>query len=348
MTARPPFALRPAPHITPTTSVPQVMRRVLFALAPAAIVYIVFFGWGLLINMAVAVVAALGAEALVLRARRRPIAPSLSDASAAVTAILLAFALPPLAPWWLPALGAVTAIVLAKHLYGGLGGNPFNPAMVGYVVLLISFPTEMTQWLPPAGAVEPGLQPGIGAQLSFAISGLLPTGPGIDAITQATPLDQIKEGLGEMLIIPEIGNGALFGSIGGRGWEWVNAAFAAGGFYLLIRGVIRWHIPVAMLAAIAICATFLHTVDPSRFLSSGFHLFSGATFLGAFFIATDPVTAAATPKGRLIYGAGIGFLTFAIRTWGGYPDGVAFAVLLMNAMVPIIDRYTRPRVYGRD
>ncbi len=348
MTSGPSFALRPAPHVIPVTSVPQVMRRVLLALLPATVVYVVVFGWGLLINMAVAIVFALGAEALVLRARRRPIAPSLADASAAVTAILLAFALPPLAPWWLPAIGAATAIVVAKHLYGGLGGNPFNPAMVGYVVLLISFPTEMTQWLPPAGTIEPDLQLGLAAQLSFAIAGLLPAGTGIDAITQATPLDQIKEGLGEMLTITEIRNGALYGALGGRGWEWINAAAAAGGIYLLIRGVIRWHIPVAMIAAIAICAATMHTLDSSRFLSSTFHVFSGATLLGAFFIATDPVTAAATPKGRLIYGAGIGFLTFAIRTWGGYPDGIAFAVLLMNATVPMIDRYTRPRIYGRD
>ena len=347
MTSKPSFALRPAPHIMPTTSVPQVMRRVLLALVPAAVVYISFFGWGLIINLAIAIIAALGAEALVLRARQRPIVPSLADASAVVTAILLAFALPPLAPWWLPAMGAAIAVVLAKHLFGGLGGNPFNPAMVGYVVLLISFPTEMTQWLPPAGSIALELQPEIGAQLAFAFSGQLPAGLSIDAITQATPLDQIKEGLGEMLTIPEIRNGALYGSLAGRGWEWINITVALGGIYLLIRGVIRWHIPVAMLAAITVCASLLHALDPGRFLASSFHLFSGATMLGAFFIATDPVTAAATPRGRLIYGAGIGVLTYAIRTWGGYPDGIAFAVLLMNATVPMIDRYTRPRVYGR-
>ncbi len=347
MTVRPPFALRPAPHIEPTTSVPLVMRRVLVALVPAAVVHIAYFGGGLLVNVAIAVAAALGTEALVLRARGRAAGPALADLSAIVTAILLAFALPPFAPWWLPALGAVAAIALAKHLYGGLGGNPFNPAMVGYVVLLISFPAEMTQWLPPGGTERAMLNPGFAAHLVYVFTGQLAPGVSIDAVTQATPLDQIKEGLGAMQTLSEIQVGELYGRFGGRGWEWINAAALIGGAYLLFRGVIRWHIPATMIGAIAVCSIFLHTLDPSRFLAPGYHLLSGSTMLGAFFIATDPVTAAATAKGRLIYGAGIGFITFAIRTWGGYPDGIAFAVLLMNATVPLLDRYTRPRIYGR-
>ena len=339
--------LRPAPHVTPAASVPLVMRRVLYALVPATLAYTWYFGWGLLINMVIAVGAALAAEALMLRARRRAIRPAIADASAAVTAVLLAFAIPPLAPWWLPALGAGLAIILAKHLYGGLGSNLFNPAMVGYVILLISFPVEMTQWLPPVG-VDPSVQQlGFWANLNYALTGHTPLGLGIDAFTQATPLDQVKEGLGQMRTLDEIQVGPLFGFYGGRGWEWINGCFAMGGLYLLYRGVIRWHIPVSLLAGLCGCAVTLYIVDPSRYPSPGFHLFSGATLLGAFFIATDPVTAAATDRGRLIYGAAIGAITYAIRTWGGYPDGLAFAVLLMNATVPLLDRYTRPRIYGQ-
>ena len=341
------FAVRPAPHIPPTTSVPLVMRRVLYALVPATIAYTWFFGWGLLINMVIAVGAALAAEALMLRARRRAIRPGIADASAAVTAVLLALAIPPLAPWWLPALGAGLAIILGKHLYGGLGSNLFNPAMVGYAILLISFPVEMTQWLPPFGA-DPGIQHlGFWANLNYAVTGYIPSGLGIDAFTQATPLDQVKEGLGQMRTLDEIQSGPLFGYYGGRGWEWINGCFALGGLYLLYRGVIRWHIPLSLLGGLLACAATFYALDPSRYSSPGFHLFSGATLLGAFFIATDPVTAAATDRGRLIFGAGIGTVTYAIRTWGGYPDGLAFAVLLMNAMVPLLDRYTRPRIYGR-
>ena len=341
------FELKPPPHALPTTSVPRVMRHVIYALAPAALAHVWVFGWGLCINALIATAAALGAEALMLRLRNRPVKPTLKDGTATVTAVLLAFAIPPLAPWWIPVIGAVTAIVLAKHLYGGLGSNLFNPAMVGYAILLISFPVEMTYWLPPRGA-EPGLQ-SIGAwdSLRFALTGSLPQALDIDAVTQATPLDLVREGLTNMQTLAEVQVGPLFGGMGGQGWAWVNSLIAIGGLYLLLRGIIRWHIPVSMLAAIAVLAAVFHTLDASLYASASFHLFSGASLLGAFFIATDPVSAATTNRGRLIYGAGIGILTYAIRTWGGYPDGVAFAVLLMNATVPLLDRYTRPRIYGR-
>ena len=190
-------------------------------------------------------------------------------------------------------------------------------------------------------------QLGFWAHIAYAVTGQVPAGIGIDALTLATPLDQAREGLGEMRTLGEIQVGPLFGAFGGRGWEWINGCAALGGFYLLYRGTIRWHIPVAMLCGLLGAALILNTLDPDRYLSPGFHLFSGATMLGAFFIATDPVTAATTERGRLIYGASIGVLTYAIRTWGGYPDGLAFAVLLMNATVPLLDRYTRPRIYGR-
>jgi electron transport complex protein RnfD len=281
-----------------------------------------------------------------LRARGREARSAWRDGSALVTAALLAFALPPLAPWWIPAVGATAAMVLGKHLYGGLGRNLFNPAMVGYVVLLVSFPLEMTQWIPPRMGDLDYQRLELGATLAYSLTGSLPADLTIDALTRATPLDLVREGLSAMRTFPEIRGGPLFGDFGGRGWEWISNFIAAGGLYLLYAGVIRWQIPMSVLGGLLAPATLAYALDPSRYPSPAFHLFSGAAMLGAFFIATDPVSAAASDRGRLVYGAGIGVLTYAIRTWGGYPDGIAFAVLLMNAAVPLIDRYTRPRVFG--
>jgi electron transport complex protein RnfD len=341
------FKTGPAPHAAAVVSVPQVMRRVLYALAPAAVVYIWFFGFGFLVNFAIAAFFALLAEAAALRLRGRSTRRALRDGSALVTAALLAFTLPPLVPWWVPAIGSAVAIAVGKQLYGGLGRNLFNPAMVGYVFLLVSFPAEMTQWIPPRMGDLDYRHLGFLEQLGYAFAGRLPDDVAIDALTRATPLDLVKEGLRAGRDFAEIRGGSLFGDFGGRGWEWIANLIALGGLYLLYTGTIRWQIPVATFGGLLVPATVFHLVDPSGFAAPGFHLFSGGTMLGAFFIATDPVSAAATHRGRLIYGAGIGFLTYAIRTWGGYPDGMAFAVLLMNAAVPLIDRYTRPRIYGR-
>ena len=329
------------------SSVPALMRHVLYALVPATLAYVWYFGWGICINMLIALAAALASEALMLRLRGRPVKPSLLDGTAAVTAVLIAFAIPPLAPWWLPALGAASAIILAKHLYGGMGANLFNPAMVGYAILLISFPVEMTRWLPPHAAELGYQQIGPWQNLLYSLTGTLPPSLDIDALSQATPLDLIRDGLNSMRTIGELRVGPLFGGLGGYGWEWINSFTTLGGLYLLYRGIIRWHIPVSLMGSMVIVSALFYFMDPSRFPSPGFHLFSGATLMGAFFIATDPVSAATTDRGRLIYGAGIGALTYAIRTWGGYPDGLAFAVLLMNATVPLLDRFTRPRIYGR-
>ena len=341
------FQVAPAPHAPALVNVPLVMRRVLYALVPAAIVYVWFFGFGLMINFALAAAAALLTEGAVLKLRGRPTRLALRDGSALVTAALLTFALPPLVPWWIPAFGAAVAITLAKQVYGGLGKNLFNPAMVGYAVLLISFPVEMTQWIPPRMGDLDYQHLDFVASLNYSLTGRLPAGLDIDTLTRATPLDIVKEGLRSARAFGELRSGSLFGDFGGRGWEWVNNLIAVGGLYLLYARVIRWHIPVALFAGLLIPATALYFLDTSHYAAPGFHLFSGASMLGAFFIATDPVSAATTDRGRLIYGAGIGALTYAIRTWGGYPDGLAFAVLLMNACVPLIDRYTRPRIYGQ-
>lgn len=341
------FLTAPGPHWRTPDSVPVMMRRVLYALVPALVAYIWFFGIGIAVNCAVAIGAALLTEAASLKLRRRPIDLFISDYSAVVTAVLLAFALPPLTPWWITATGALFAIAFAKHLYGGLGYNVFNPAMAGYVALLVSFPEEMTRWLPPRiGDLD--YQPVSAlASLQFALSGHLPDGSGWDAISRATPLDTTKMELGLMRTFGEIRAGPLFGDFGGRGWEWINNFIALGGMWLFYKGVIRWHIPVAVLGGLLGTATLFYLIDTATHPSPGFHLFSGGAMLCAFFIATDPVSAATTSAGRLIYGVGIGALIFVIRTWGSYPDGVAFAVLMMNMTVPLIDRYTRPVVYGR-
>ena len=336
-----------APHVRPIVSVPIIMRRVLFALLPAALCHTWFFGPGLLVNFALTAAAALLTEAAVLRVRGRDTRHALRDCSALVAAALLSFALPPFVPFWIPLIGGAIAITLAKQLYGGLGKNLFNPAMVGYVFLLLSFPVEMTQWLPPRMGDIDYQRLSVGQHVDYVFTGRLPDNVEIDALTRATPLDLVKEGLRTGRPFAALRSGSLFGDFGGRGWEWVANFVALGGLYLLYTGTIRWHIPVAFFAGLLAPATVLYLLDPSGYGAPGFHLFSGASMLGAFFIATEPVSAAAAVRGKLIYGAGIGLCVYLLRTWGGYPDGVAFSVLLMNGAVPLINRYTRPRIYGK-
>ena len=261
-----------------------------------------------------------------------------------VTAALFALCVPPLAPWWVAMVGMLFAIVLAKHLYGGLGHNVFNPAMVGYAVVLISFPAELTRWLPPSGIPDSPL--GLLDSLRVILIGKLPDGLDWDAITQATPLDVIRSGVAAGRTVEEIKALPIFGDFGGRGWEWIANWFAIGGLWLLWRRIISWHVPVAMIGTVLALGLAGFLADPGSNPSPLQHVFSGAVILGAFFIATDPVSGCTSNRGRLIFGAGVGVLTLVIRRWGGYPDGVAFAVLLMNMAAPLIDRYTRPRYYG--
>lgn len=314
------FSASSPPYVVAGFSVRRVMLQVLLALVPVAIVQFWLYGPGTLRLLAVAAATALASEALALGLRRRTPQPFLRDGSVLVTAALLALALPPSLPWWLAAFGTAVAVLLGKHAYGGLGQNPFNPAMVGYAVLLVSFPLEMTRWPAP--------------------------GADWDALTGATALDALRNGLRESYTMEEIRSGAQFGAVGAAGGEWVNLAALAGGLYLLVRRIVRWHIPVAMLLGLALPAAVGHGLDPGAYAGALFHLASGATMLGAFFIATDPVSAATSDRGRLVYGAGIGLTTWIIRSYGSYPDGVAFAVLLMNLLVPLIDRATVPRIHG--
>jgi electron transport complex protein RnfD len=339
------FPVFSSPHLPVQSSVARVMREVLFALLPGILCAAWFFGWGVLVNIVLAATTCLAAEAVVLTMRGRAVRATLADNSALLTGVLLALCLPPLAPWWIPVIGSLFAIVIAKQLYGGLGYNPFNPAMIGYVVLLISYPRELTLWNPPTGIEAQHLN--LSQTLALIFSNSLPVDTTIDALTMSTPLDATKTAIGLGQTLHEIKSSPLFGSYGGIGWEWINLWFLIGGLYLLMRRIINWQIPAGMLGALILIALVFYASDTDAFASPLFHLFSGAAMLGAFFIATDPVSASTTPRGRLLYGAGIGLIAYVIRTWGGYPDGVAFGVLLMNMAAPTIDYYTKPRVFGQ-
>lgn len=338
-----PLSRLSSPFLSGFNSVTVQMVTLLLALVPAISGIVYFFGPAVLITIALAIIVALLAETLMLKLRNRPLKPFLTDGSAIVTAVLLAIALPPLAPWWLTTIGIIFAIVFAKHLYGGLGYNPFNPAMVAYVLLLISFPLEMTSWLPVASLSENSIDISTAFQLIFHGQA---NGISIDTLSGATPLDAMKTQLGLLQSPSQIMTQPLFSDWAGKGWQWINITFALGGLFLIYRRVISWHIPVAMLAALTIISTLTYLVSPETTTTPIFHLLSGGTMIGAFFIATDPITAATTVKGRIIFGAGVGLLTYIIRVWGGYPDGIAFAVLLMNMLTPLIDYYTQPNVYG--
>lgn len=332
------------PYVAGKASVNIIMLKVLLALLPGIAAYVWVFGSGVLVSLALASVTALVSEAAMLKLRARPVLPFLLDGSALVTAWLLALALPPLAPWWLVVVGTLFAIVIAKQLYGGLGYNPFNPAMVGYAVLLISFPLLMTKWPAPLELAQAQLS--FAQQLQFIFGGGLPSGVTLDAISSATPLDYMKTQLKLQQHVAEIGSAPLFGALSGKGIEIVAGAYLLGGLYLLQQRIISWHVPLAFLGTLALLSGVFHLFNPAHYARPLFHLFGGAAMLCAFFIATDPVSGPTTPNGKLLFAAGIGLLTWLIRTQGGYPDGVAFAVLLMNLCVPLIDAHTQPRVFG--
>jgi electron transport complex protein RnfD len=334
-----------SPFITQPSSVSQIMLRVLLALIPGIALYVWYFGPAILVSIALASVTALATEAVMLTLRQRPLKPFLSDNSALLTAWLLALSIPPLAPWWLVVVGTGFAIAISKHLYGGLGNNPFNPAMIGYAVLIISFPVHMTHWITPHGMG--GIELSFGEQLNYIFNGVLPDGLKLDAVTMATPLDTLKTQLHLGLSVNDIRDMPIYGHLAGKGSEMVAIGFAIGGLYLLSIRIISWHLPVAFLATLFATAGIFHLVDPVHYVTPLFHWFSGAAMLGAFFILTDPVTSPTTAKGKLIFAAGAGVLTYLIRAFGGFPDGMAFATLLMNICVPLIDAWTQPKVFGK-
>lgn len=315
-----------SPHEHGPQSLQALMLRVLLALVPGIAVYAWFITPAVLVQISLAIVTALVCEGIIIKMRSRPVAPIITDGSAVLTAVLLALAIPPLAPWWIIVLGTAFAIIFGKQLFGGIGYNPFNPAMLGYAMLLISFPLEMTDW----NVV--GLYTRIFTEVQV-----------LDGVSGATPLDSLRTGLTVAGTLPEY---ALFENTWQGNWHWLSLAYIAGGTWLLWRRDIAWQIPLALIATVFIVSSIFWLIDAARYASPLFHLFSGATMLAAFFIATDPVSAATTPRGRLVYAAGIGIIICVIRNWGGYPDAVAFAVLLMNMAAPTIDHFTKPKVFG--
>ncbi len=310
-----------SPHLRTTDNLKRVMYDVVIALLPAAVISAVFFGPHALMLMIIAVATAVLTEALCLKiAGKSNIRQTALDGSAVVAGLLLAFNLPPTAPWWTAVIGSLVAIAIAKHTFGGLGYNLFNPALVGRVFLLISFPVQMTYWT-------------------------LPTFWQTDAVAAATPLGALKtDGLEAAQAFTTQGN--FLGTIPGCLGEVSAVALLVGAAYLLIRKVITWEIPVCFIGTLAVFTGIFYLVDPGKYADPLFHIVSGGVMLGALFMATDMVTSPLTRKGQIIFGIGCGLITGIIRLFGGYPEGVAFAILLMNAAVPLIDRHTEVKKFG--
>ena len=328
------FITTTSPHHRRKKETGQLMRQVVYATLPALAASSFFFGLGTLLNVIWCVLLAVLLEAACLKLRQKPIAFFLKDYSAVVTGLLLGLSISPFAPWWLSLVGMVFAIPIAKHLYGGLGSKPFNPAMIGYALLLVSFPVEMTRW--PSAITPPSIDM---TWLSF-----IDHAPVIDQLTGATPLDSFRTAALQGVNHHTFYDTAFISSE----FLAVNIAYLMGGLYLLYRRIINWHIPVSVLATLALLSTVFFYVDSHHYASPLIHLLTGATMIGAFFIATDPVTAATSNVGRIIYGVGIGLLVYVIRTWGGYPDAIAFAVLLMNMTTPALDHFLQPRTFGHE
>jgi len=317
--------LSSSPHVHSGETTSAVMRAVIYSLIPACLVAVYFFGPSALSVLLIATLGCLATEVVCQRLMRQPV--TVADGSAAITGILLALNLPPTSSWWMTLLGAVIAIAVGKQVYGGLGANPFNPALVARVVLLISFPVQMTTWSQPA-----------------------PFGSGLDLVTTATPLGEWKNAVMLTGKMPEVVSGSimnyLLGNMPGCVGEVSALALLVGAAYLFYRRILTWHIPVTFVGTVAVLSGLFWLVNPGKYPDPLFHLLTGGLVLGAFYMATDMVTTPVSPKGMLAFGVGCGVLTVLIRLFGGYPEGVSFAILLMNAATPLIDRYTRPKIYG--
>ena len=317
--------LSSSPHVHSGDTTASVMRAVLYSLVPACGVAVYFFGPSALSVLLIATLGCLATEAVCQRMMGQPV--SITDGSAAITGVLLALNLPPSSPWWMTLLGAVIAIFIGKQVYGGLGSNPFNPALVARVVLLISFPVQMTTWSAPA-----------------------PLGSGLDLVTTATPLGEWKNAVmltGEMPAAMQGGTLNFFlGNMPGCIGEVSALALLLGAAYLFYRKILTWHIPATYVGTVILLSGIFWLVNPAKYPSPMFHLLTGGLVLGAFYMATDMVTTPVSIRGMLVFGVGCGVLTVLIRLFGGYPEGVSFAILLMNAATPLIDRYTKPRTFG--
>ncbi len=335
------------PYMRKNKSVQRSMVLVMLALLPATAYGFYLYGWPSIILFFVTLASAFAFEVICLRIRNQPIQIFAFDGSAIVTAWLIAVSLPPWAPWWIGVLGSAIAIVIGKHPYGGLGQNVFNPAMVARVALLISFPLEMTIFIKPI-PIFSEMAPSLGDSL-----GIIFGGASYDAFTSASLLGTIRTELGQGMVIGDILRDSyqplawMIGNATGSLGEGAALLLTAGGIFLIYHRVITWHIPVSTIASIAIIAALFHLIDATRYPDAMVHVFTGATFLTAFFIATDPVTSPMSPRGQLFFGAALGILIYILRTWSVYPEGASFAILIMNALTPMIDRYLRPRIFGR-
>ena len=320
-----------SPHVHSPLSTSKLMTGVLVALIPAFAVSLWMFGWGVLTITAVSVVSSVLFEYLIQKYILKKMT-SIGDGSAMVTGVLLAFTLPANLPLWMVVIGALIAIGVGKMTFGGLGNNPFNPALVGRVFLFISFPVQMTNWPVPQG---------------FKTSLT-------DAVTGATPLEVIKEGLRNSENLNNLMDKMptqmqmFYGHMGGSLGEVAAAALLLGFFYLLIKKIITWHIPVTILTTVFIFSGILWLADPIHNASPVFQLLTGGVMLGSIFMATDYVTSPMTPRGMVIFGVGIGLMTIIIRRFGAYPEGVQFAILLMDAFVPLINTYFKPKRFGEE
>mgnify|MGYP001578983483 CR=1 FL=1 len=331
-----------SPFIQKAPSVTLVMMLVMLSLVPGILAYIFFFGIGILLNLTIAIITALIAEYFILKIRNLPIKLFITDGSAIVAASLLAISISPITPWWIIIIGTLFTIIVAKHLYGGLGSNLFNPAMIGYAVLLISFPAVMTKWPLPATHL---LDFNIAQQLEVFFYG--PKGL-IDSVSSATPLDYIKTQIfldkpyelnfSEGMPIRSYFNASII----------ISLSFLLGGIFMWFKKIITWHLPITFLVSLTLISLIFWLIDSSLYLSPFIHLFSGGTLLCAFFIITDPVSGPTTPKGKIFFAFGVALLVYLIRVFGGYPEGVAFAVIFMNICVPLIDSLTQPKVFGHE
>lgn len=321
------FITSPAPHVHSGDSVRRNMALVILALMPAYIVSVIEFGCGALITAAIAVAACVLTEWLISRFVLKEQRQSIGDLSAVLTGLLLAFNLPSSIDWWIVVIGAIVAIGVGKMTFGGLGQNLFNPALVGRVFLLISFPAQMTTWPLPKGF-----------ETSY-----------MDAETGATPLYFLKHIMktGDTSLVEQLPSlrDALFGVMGGSLGEVAALALILGGVFLICTRVITWHIPVSIIATVALFAWIATPAGMAPHTFIGYQLLSGGLMLGAFFMATDYVTSPMTAWGKIIFGVGIGLLMMVIRTWGAYPEGMSFAILIMNACVPLLNRF-RPQRFG--
>jgi electron transport complex protein RnfD len=342
------FTSKSAPFTHAGSSVQKTMMAVLLALVPATLFNLWLFGWPAIFLFLVTMVACAAVEAFCLTLQGRPVEAALSDGSVAITGWLLAMSLPPWAPWWIGVLGAIFAVCLAKHLYGGLGQNVFNPAMVGRVALLVSFPVQMTTFVAPHPLFAADA-PGFAESLAITFGGAFD----LDTMSAASALGFVKTELSRGIPVSQSVAGApgfadmLFGMHPGSMGETSALLILVGGLFLMWKRIISWHIPVTVMATVFLLGSAFHGLNPDRYISGTMHLFSGATFLGAFFIATDYVTSPVSKQGQMVFGIGVGGLTWLIRTYAGYPEGMAFAVLLMNSLAPIIDQHYRPRAFGR-